>query len=325
MEIRQEIRALRDDPVPQRAAQKAIERAASNWRARNDVAEVLADLDAFANCRSLAECSALSRLFDEEIPAADQLVDGLVTEAVTALRGAPLGHLPFRHHVDEMVSVLLLAQAGNVTMSLVAIDGQAIAHMPDPEGASFSPSELWERFISGTGHARLVENRTPGSDRAELRVRDIALGPGKVVCRDADRQALQVTRVDGRLVSLRLQRRRRNAGVAREYAFTDGSLVRQAAGNPRDSRIEMMMALVGRMNRVDAAPMLARIACDDTSDSLRWQALRECLALDTATGFAALCEVAARGGDPLGTAASALRARLVASYPQLAEIEPCPA
>jgi hypothetical protein len=325
MEIRQEISTLRGDPAPQRVAQVALERAASAWRARPDVAEMLADLDAFASCRSLAECAALSRLFDEESAAADTLAGSLASGIGAALRDVPLGHVPFRHHADGIFAMLLLAQSGNVTLSLVAIDGDAMARIPAPATVNYSPCEMWERFLSGTATARLVENRNIAGGDADLRVRDIVLAPGKVVCRDADRQALQVTRAQGCLVSLRLQRRRRNAGLSREFTLTDGTLARQAAGNPRDSRVEMMMALLGRMERADAAPLLARIARGDGSEALRWQALRECLALDTATGFAALCDVAGRGGDPLGTAASALRAQLVAAYPQLAEIEPCPA
>ena len=94
-----------------------------------------------------------------------------------------------------------------------------------------------------------------------------------------------LTSVDGCLVSLRLQRRPANAGPAREYELASGRLIHQAAGNPRDSRIEMMLALLGRMGRGDAAPLMARMAREDGSAALRWQALRECLALDYAGGL----------------------------------------
>jgi hypothetical protein len=58
---------------------------------------------------------------------------------------------------------------------------------------------------------------------------------------------------------------------------------------------------------------------------LRWQALRECLALDTLAGFRALTAVATACDDPLAGAAGALRAQLVETYPQLGRIQPCPA
>jgi hypothetical protein len=58
---------------------------------------------------------------------------------------------------------------------------------------------------------------------------------------------------------------------------------------------------------------------------VRWQALRECLALDTATGFAALGRLAATTDDPLAAPAQALHAQLLERYPALAGVEPCPA
>ena len=115
------------------------------------------------------------------------------------------------------------------------------------------------------------------------------------------------------------------AGVTREYRLADGRLVHQAAGNPRDSRIELMMALLGRMDRADAAPLLAGIAQEQGSDALRWQALREALALDTLAGFQALTAIARSDDDALAPAAGTLRSQLVETYPQLAGVEPCPA
>ncbi|MGB3379361.1 MAG: hypothetical protein WBA55_11395, partial [Allopontixanthobacter sediminis] len=74
------------------------------------------------------------------------------------------------------------------------------------------------------------------------------------------------------------------------------------------------------------APVLADMARRG-SDHLRWQALCECLALDTATGFSALCVIARDAGDTLSDRASSLRAQLIEAHPQLAEFEEtlCPA
>ena len=105
--------------------------------------------------------------------------------------------------------------------------------------------------------------------------------------------------------------------MTREFALADGALIHQAAGNPRDSRVEMMLALLGRMGRSDAAPLAAAIAREPGSAGMRWQALREALALDTLAGMRALAALAA---DELHQPASALRAQLVTLHPQLAEI-----
>ena len=85
------------------------------------------------------------------------------------------------------------------------------------------------------------------------------------------------------------------------------------------------MALLGRMDRADAAPLLAGIAQEQGSDALRWQALREALALDTLAGFQALTAIARSDDDALAPAAGTLRSQLVETYPQLAGVEPCPA
>jgi hypothetical protein len=81
-----------------------------------------------------------------------------------------------------------------------------------------------------------------------------------------------------------------------------------------------MMAALGRMGRADAAPLMAEIALGDGADALRWQALRECLALDTLTGFATLSNIAGNAADALSRPAKGLRSQIVSAYPQLAEV-----
>jgi len=113
----------------------------------------------------------------------------------------------------------------------------------------------------------------------------------------------------------------------REYDAASGRLLHRSAGRIGTSRREAIIALLGRMGRADAAPQIARVALDEGDPSLRWQALREALALDTATGFRALASVARRGEDPLAAQAGALRAQLLETHPELAQLEtgPCPA
>jgi hypothetical protein len=138
---------------------------------------------------------------------------------------------------------------------------------------------------------------------------------------------VQVLEVERHLVALRLVRTAAEPGPSREYDLADGALLRQSAGDLRASRHEMMLSLLGRMGRAEAAPLMAAVATEPGGDSLRWQALRECLALDTATGFRALSAVARESDDPLAGSAGALRAQLVEAHPQLRDLEagPCPA
>lgn len=319
MIIHPELRALRDDDTPQRIAQEALVASVTQWRDRPHVAALLAAVKDFAGSGNLADFPALARLFYED-GAAEELAGELAGVTLAALADNPLGHAPFRHFTDDTISTLQLARSGYVTLSLVAIDGYGLAKRPPATTADFSPSEVWERVLAGHAQAVIIDRGNPRPDRADLSASALTLRSGSLIVRDARSRHMRLDSVDGCLVSLRLQRRLPDAGPTREYALADGKLVHQAAGNPQDSRLELMMALLARMGRADAAPHFATIACGQGSTALRWQALRECLALDTASGFGALSEVARREADELAPAAGALRSQLIESYPQLKEI-----
>jgi hypothetical protein len=319
MIIHPEIGSLRGNDAPQRIAQEALHDAITAWRARPGVAEVIADVSAFASGLPMADCPALARLFEEGDDAA-AFAREFCAAACAELQSSPLAHLPLRHFHDDAISTLLVARSGNVTLSLAAIEGEGLRARPAAKSASFWPGEAWEAVLSGTGGAELVEYRSHGADGAELRCLQTTLQPGKVICRDASRQALVLRDVQGCLVSLRLQRRSARAGVTREYALDNGALLHQAAGDPRDSRMELMMAALGRMGRADAAPLMAQVATGNGAEALRWQALRECLALDTLTGFTALTTIAGSPADALSGPGQALRSQLVSAYPQFAGI-----
>jgi hypothetical protein len=320
MIIHPDLRALRDDDTPQVIAQDATVARLSEWRKKPHVTDVLAAVKAFAQGGDLADHPALSRLFEEASDAAAELAGELSSVTAAALADNPLGHAPFRHFTDDTIATLQIARSGFVTLSLVAIDGSGLAKRPPATTADFSPSQVWERVLAGQAQAVIVDRGETRPDRADLCVSGTSLHAGSLVVRDARSRHMRLDRVDGCLVSLRLQRRLPDAGPTREYALSDGKLVHQAAGTPQDSRIELMMALLGRMKRTDAAPLLAQIASEPGSSALRWQAIRECLALDTAAGFGALSEVARSADDELAASAGALRSQLVEAYPQLKEI-----
>jgi len=322
--IHPELRALRGDDSPQRHAQAEMIALADAWRARPETAAVLDALARFDGAGPLAASPPLAALFDPAAPDARELAHGFVAEMLDGLQRLPLGQPAFRHVAEDSFAVLQLGRAGNSNLSLVVFDGPVLASRPARLSADFAPTDTWDHILAGQGRADLIECRAHDEQHADLAVRSLALEPGAVIARRAGREALQVRGGEGLIVALRLQRRLPGAGATREYALSDGSLVHLAAGNPNDSRRELMMALLGRMGRADAGPLLAEIAREPGSDALRWQALREALALDTASGFAALVALARSPDDPLAPAAGALRAQLVETWPQLAEIEPCP-
>lgn len=325
MIIHPELRALRGDDSPQRDAQTALFKAVGAWKGMPAFAVVAADLDRFAGGEAFAMLPSLSAIFAPDSQAALDFVASFTAIATSALEAAPLGHVPLRHFTDGCTSTLLLAHSGSVTLSLVALDAIEVAARPAPRNISFGPNETWELVLAGRAIAEVITCTPDGPLSARLDRRELAVQPGCLMMRDCQREARLLRELDTTLVTLRLQRRCADAGPVREYDLASGALVHQAAGNPRDSRIEMMLALLGRMRRTDAAPQMAALALGEGSSALRWQALRECLALDTQIGFQTLCRLAASGGDGLAGPAGALRAQLIEMHPQLQELATCPA
>jgi hypothetical protein len=319
VELRPEIAALQAQPGLQVHAQVGLVTALASWKEGEAAKDVLAGFDRYARGAPLAEQRALAGLFGEDADRAAGLVAPLVTDFARALAAEPLGVVPLRHFTDGVMSSLMLAREGDSLLTLVAIDGPGLASRPKPRSAGFAPAEEWEVVIAGSGKARLVERC---GDR--IATHGLDLVPGLALGRDGAREALIFDEVDGALLLLRLQRRQDLMQPKLEVSLEDGAVLHRASATPRESRHEMAVALLGRMGRADAAPLLAEIARDEShGDSLRWQALRECLGLDTQTGFWTLTAIARAGSDPLAIPAGALRAQLLESYPQLAEVESC--
>ncbi|PLK26593.1 hypothetical protein [Novosphingobium sp. TH158] len=321
MEVRPEIAALQAEPVRQVQAQAGLTAALASWQEGAEARPVLAGFSRYARGAPLAEQRALADLFGADGDSARALVAPLIDAFSRELAREPLGIVPLRHFADGMMASLMLAREADCLLTLVAIDGAGLAARPKPRSAGFAPAEEWEVVIAGSGRARLVERC---GDR--IATHGIDLSPGLALGRDGAREALIFDDVDGVLLMLRLQRRHDLMQPKLEVSLEDGRVLHRANATPQESRLEVAVALLGRMGRADAAPVLAEIARDEShGDSLRWQALRECLGLDTRTGFWTLTAIARAGSDALAIPAGALRAQLLETYPQLAEVDPCPA
>ncbi len=314
------IAALKVDPGLQRAAQQGLVSALADWQAESRTAPVLAQFSRFAAGSDLADAGPLAELFGgNQAQAVRSFIAPLIAAWNTALIEQPFGIAPLRHVAGKVSSSLLLAAERDAIFTLVALDGAALAAAPAASTASFASGEVWEVIIAGSGQGRLIERS------AETLIPHVMdLEQGLSLGRDSDREALLIDKVEGSLVMLRLQRRRNNNEPRREFALDDGRLLRQVSASPVESRHEVAVALLGRMGRKDSAPVLAEIARDEShGTSLRWQAMRECLGLDSRTGFCTLGEIARCQGDPLALPAGALRAQLLETYPELSEIDLC--
>ena len=323
MLIRDEIQALRSNDAPQRHAQAELALTHERWCAGARYQAIEAEMQRYGAGEALDRLPVLADLFTPGSSAARDLLDSLFGVLLAELRARPFGQVPLRHFCNARLASLLIASVGSVGLVVQTIDGAGLRRRDPFLTASFPPGETWEHVLAGTGEAELLEivGQRPGG--VELQRRPCSLVPGTVNRRDGSRESLMHLSIPTSLVLLKLQRRVEGGAVAREYRLSDGVQLHQAAASLSESRLELAAALLGRMGRSDAAPLLAAMAEEHGGDSLRWQSLRECLALDSRTGFVTLCRIAGRADDPLSGPAGALRAQLLETYPQLKEAAAC--
>ena len=320
MRIDPQLATLRGDPASQRAAQLRLEGIRDCWLA-GEGAPVRAALAEYGRGVRFYNLKALRNLVELQ-GEARSLVEAMMTPMLSALAEAPLGQIPFRHQKSGHFSTLELMRSGRAGLTLITYE-----EFDQPSAsAGFAGGDLHEVVLAGAADVRHLELLEENATHAAIdcTMRRVAAGD-TLNCSGASETRL-VERVHGRLVMLRIARTDENPRETRQYALDDGRLIHRASGSREESRREMAMALLGRMGRKDAAPVLAELA-GEGSAHIRWQSLRECLALDSGAGFEALCRVAADPADPLAVPAGALRAQLAEAYPQLLErtTQTCPA
>ena len=324
MRIGPVIAELRRDPAPQHRAQAALAAARDGWRTSPRVRALLEELGRYGRGAGFADCPLLARAFSEAA-LARKLVGSLVSAMARTLVEEPLGHAPFRHQYAQGLALLQLAEAEGAALSLVCYEARAGGDAEPAETVCFAGGERRELCLAGAADARFFAILREDLRRADLHCEARRILPGEALAFSGPRHTKIVDRPLGRMVLLRVSRGDAAPSPAREYRIADGALVHQASGDRAASRDEMAAAVLGAMQRADAAPVLATIARGGASDHLRWQALRQALALDTASGFAALTGIAADEADALAAPAGALRASLIERHPPLgARSQPCP-
>ena len=324
MLIRTELAALRGDDTPQRSAQQRLRGVVEQWRAGPACPGLDDAVASYARGAALADLPPLARLFTRGDPAATRLVGSLIGVLTHELGVDPWGQVPLRHQADATTATLVLARHGSTALVLQATNGAGLARRKPALTAGFTPGETHEHVLAGSATARAITLVSERPGGAELQFAACALSAGTVNRRDGAHQALLIEGVAETLVTLKLQRRPLSGALTCEFNLSDGAFVHQASAAARESRLELTAALLGRMGRRDAAPLLAAMAEEQAGLSLRWQSLKECLGLDSGAGFATLSRIAASSADPLAVPAGALRAQLLERHPELAGVAACP-
>ncbi|WP_164931274.1 hypothetical protein [Erythrobacter sp. HKB08] len=297
MIIREELAKLRSDPAPQHQAQAALEHCLQQWR-EAEGRELLRELAEYGAGRSLGECPALTVCLAD-----GEHIASLVRSLIECLARHPFGHVPMRHQLSDGVGLIEIAQAGRSALGLVLHERDCVSR--EPSSAAFADLERHELLLAGRGRAVVLERL----DGAAPHRTELPLEKGSRLSLAGTRRTKVVREVREPIVTLRLTRTPERPETTEEVCCDTGRVLHRAASNREESCDEMAIALLTAMERCDAIPQIAEKARRGSS-SLRWQALRHSLALDTGIGLGLLSDFARTSDDPLAEPARRLLQQL---------------
>lgn len=308
------IAALRSNRPSQRSNQRVMDRAGSAWLASNKVRALASDLADYGAGAQLDACIELGPLLSHHAVATG-FTDTWRESMLGALSQSPLGEVPFRHRYSNGYSTVRLLTHGSATLSLSAYERRAVPSWPDT--ALFVDREAVELVLTGQacGTFHRLQSTQQGaqvqSENTHWRAGD------RIVTLPSS--ARQFVEVAGSMVVLQLSRAPHRPAPTREYRLSDSALIKSASGDKTASRDMLALGVLGALAYSPSLDAMERTARDDDrAPDLRWEAVRQSLALDPARGFAMLNRLAERAGDELREPAKRLRHQLLMAHPQLA-------
>ncbi len=235
----------------------------------------------------------------------------------------PLMLPALRHFTNGVLHSVIIVDTPHVALSLAVVNAaawqDAQQHMnAGTDIVSFTPGIVYMKILHGSGCAEF-HKKTPheGTHASCIKAGRKDVKKGSVIRIDGASQAMRFSAIDTDILMLRILRKPVKAVLKQEFDANSGALVFEASGHDRDTRTQMMLALLRTMKRSDTAPVMAMLARQGEAH-MRWQAMRECIATDIATGIAELRHMAAKDEAPeLRAIAARTLAELEAQYPQL--------
>ncbi len=310
MHVHPALARLRREEAPQPRVDAALAR----WRASGDVAAVLEALAAYGAGESLGRLPALARL-TAEVEAAQAFARRFVAALTPALRAEPLAQLPLGHSASPGIARVLLAESGRAALRLAAV-----ARRAETPAASvlFEDCEAQEIVIAGEARAALYRL---AAGRIACEMRDCR--PGTRIARAGPQEARQILAVAQPLLVLQLTRTASAPAPSCEYALPQGTPIKTISASKRESQQMMALGVLGALGHRPALEAMEPLALDPAAArDLRWEALRQTLAMDTRRGMALLERLAASVSDRLAEPAARLHRDLIAAHPGLAAREP---
>lgn len=149
-----------------------------------------------------------------------------------------------------------------------------------------------------------------GEAQAARTLPSLTLLEGQIVRHDGREEGHRLSGLARNAVMVTVALRDQTVPLVREYAGDDGRLIRAASLDDRPARAAMLLRLLREQGRTDA-PEVFEMASRDDAFFLRWEAMREWLALDAMAALPRLTEMAARDPHPeVRGAAATMLARI---------------
>lgn len=213
---------------------------------------------------------------------------------------------PLRVFSGNGLSGLILAEVAPITLSLMI---RPFNH-PAPRDPSviFSPGHGLTQIVRSGGagirryRVRLSEEELAGKFRRATAapLEDMGqaqLADGDQIRVDQQTESFNLTPGDSDLVMLQLFVHATSRVPMREYNPATGRLIRAAAAGRATSFRQMGLAVLRAFGRTDAAPHFVAAVGDDDF-AMRWQAMRELVALDPQSALPHLSTMAADDPHP---------------------------
>lgn len=231
-------------------------------------------------------------------------------QALALLAADPFSLPPVRMFNAPTMGGLVLAEAGPITLSLMIRPFDSVAPNENSglSTALFTPGHGLSRILRSGGaqmvryHVAVSEEEEAGQFTAARAARCFsdparALRTDEWIRIDQAREGFGLIGGKGDVVLVQLFVQRPARLPIREYALPDGRLVKTAAARRDSSFRQMALALLRMQRRTDAAPLFAAASASDDF-SLRWQAMREFVALDAAVALPHLRNMARTDPHP---------------------------
>ncbi|MEL7199188.1 MAG: hypothetical protein AAGL10_12815 [Pseudomonadota bacterium] len=322
MHIHPAIAALRKAKAAQREMQSEFSRVIKDWLDLAQSRAIADELQVYCDGGDLDDCPALDRLVSDEL-SANAFVQQWQRTIIAAMQEFPLGVPSFGHAGSDGFSSMVLLSSGNASLSILAYED--LGYTIRPTSAVFSDRQTHEIVLSGQAGGLLHEVRQCDGVDTIIDTCSAHWRSGATIVTKGPCEARQVVSVEGSMVVLQLSLQSANPQPTREYALFDGDLIQSASGDKAASQRFMALSVLGAIAAETQTPStleaMERCARDRREDPVvRWEAVRQLLALKASKGLALLASIEACGDDVLKEPAGQLRIALQSEQPELFDL-----